>query len=114
MDETLVFDDQLLESSNKKGAEKIKKKTETFWASSRGRISLVWTFSLTGIAVMYLMTPSNDERALEITFLVSTLIGKYNTRASSFNFISRDDKEYFVGRFPRVSYVYPDPICKPR
>ena len=80
-DTTLVFeeevDDRLLDGGSKRAV--IKKKTKSLWASSRGKISIVWFLALTIIAAMYILIipRQDDERALEIAFLVSTVIGKW-------------------------------------
>ena len=74
MDESLIEDDGEEAHESKRAA--IKQKTKSFWASSRGKILVVWTLTFTFIAVIYVLMPSGDPRALESVFLFSSLLGK--------------------------------------
>ena len=74
MENTSFVEDCEEKSQSKK--ELIKTKGKSFWASSRGRIAMVWSLTLTIIICIYCLIPSGNERALEAAFLVSTLLGK--------------------------------------
>ena len=76
MEESFIEDDGEENYESKRAA--IKHKTKSFWASSRGRILVVWTLTFTLIAAIYFMMPSDDPRTLESIFLFSSLLGKFN------------------------------------
>ena len=76
MDTLLIQEKQNSRESKSKSAA-IVKKTKSFWASSRGRIFLVWSLTLTIIIAMDVMIPYENDRALEASFLVTTLLSKY-------------------------------------
>ena len=74
MDDSIIEEcEQPLQSKR----EVIKKKTTSFWASSRGKIFLIWTLAVAIIAAIYILIDKEQEKALEAAFLSSTLVGKY-------------------------------------
>ena len=91
--------DQLIAEADQSPESKsaaLKQTTKSFWASSRGKILLVWTLTATIIAVVYAMMPNGDVQALEQTFLLSTLLGKFSHLS---------DKEFFVASFASTATV---------
>jgi len=56
MDESFIEDVEDQQYESKRTA--IKETTKSFWVSSHGKILVVWTLTVTFVAVIYILMPS--------------------------------------------------------
>lgn len=108
-EDSFVTDSQQQSLQSKRDA--LKLKTKSFWASSRGKIAIVWSLTLTVILAIYIMIPGDNERALEALFLVSTLLGKLSHIQIIILMLTRNVVDSI--RFNRLHCDCFDQICKP-